>query len=225
VDPRGKSIQPFPIAPGASYASPRYVAACVTRLPGGGPDVYLEYGGADGWGVEKLKVLSDVSAMVVPQSWPPPGAGAAPPRIAPLGNGGALPARVQAAMACGPDGKAWVFGGLADVGGTAKTQWRPTADLSRVSVSGGPGGLSLAAAALGAAAGGPPPRYGAAMAFLLPEVVGNREGSLLLIGGINGTDPELSRWAAVVCGRKGEGGGRTWGNGRALEGRAALAPQ
>jgi hypothetical protein len=193
IDPRAKTIQPFPITPGPSYAAPRYTAACVTRLPGGGPEVYLEYGGADGWGVEKLRTLADVSAMVVPESPPPP---SSPPRLVPLGSGGgALPPRAQATLACGPGGAAWAFGGLRDAGGPAKSEWRPSADLTRISVAGSAAGLSLSAAPLGPGAGGagPAPRYGAAMVHLPPGgAAGGAAGALLLFGGINGTDPELT---------------------------------
>ncbi|KAI8472522.1 MAG: hypothetical protein J3K34DRAFT_519707 [Monoraphidium minutum] len=195
VDAVTRNITAFEVAISKGYKSPQYVAACVTRPKGGAGDVYLEYGGATEWGQEKRDVLNDVMVMAVPSA---PGDKASIGPAAPAGA--ALPRRAQAAMACAPDGRAWVFGGLEDVGGAAATVWAPTADLSSLALSGGAGALTMTTAteaapkkpARGAAAAAwPAPRYGADMVFLPPGVAGKAEGSLLLFGGSNGTDPEL----------------------------------
>jgi hypothetical protein len=160
--------------------------------------VYIEYGGAIGWGIPKRTVLNDVSAMPVPSK------ASAAASFGPVAGTASLPRRAQAAMACAPDGRAWVFGGLEDVGNKDATKWAPTADLSAIALKGGAGALSLAASsskppakpAAGAdeapdAQAWPGVRFGAGMVFLPPAVTKTKAGSLLLFGGSSGNDPEL----------------------------------
>ncbi|KIZ04406.1 hypothetical protein MNEG_3553 [Monoraphidium neglectum] len=197
IDVSTRAITQFTAKPPKGYSYPQYVAACVTR-PAGGAQVYIEYGGAIGWGVPKRTVLNNVAAMPVPFK-----AGATA-SISPVGGAAGLPRRAHAAMACAPDGRAWVFGGLEDVGNKEATKWAPTNDLSAFALKGGAGAFSLTASsskqpakptafavAASAAPVWPGVRYGAGMVFLPPSVAGTKAGALVLFGGSSGNDPEL----------------------------------
>jgi len=196
IDAQSKSVTKFEVSH-ADLKFPRYTAACVTTLPAAAAaaaprDVYLEYGGTTVFGRQKQDALSTVRGMIVPSS------AADKASIATL-NGPPLPPRIQAALACGPAGEAWAFGGLKDVGGGDASAWQPTGDLSSIDVrsSGGGGGgpLSMQSAAIKPAAGDaawPPARSAAALVFLPASVVGLKGGALLLFGGTKSTDPELN---------------------------------
>ncbi len=134
-------------------------------------------------------MLSSLSGMVVPES------PTDTPAIGPVAGPG-LPPRLQPALACGPSGEAWAFGGLRDAGGAAASAWQPTADLSAIVLqkAGGGGGLNMQVGALQPAKGAawPPARSSAALVYLPPAAVGLKRGALLLYGGTTTTDPELN---------------------------------
>jgi hypothetical protein len=113
-------------------------------------------------------------------------------------GGNAVPARSQAALACTPDGRAFLFGGLSattrssDVEGLPDTQWQPTNSLHLFKLSGSVSQPSLIVHghATNGSAGHPlpAPRSGHAMAYLPPGVVsglGMRAGALVMYGGSN----------------------------------------
>ena len=122
-----------------------------------------------------------------------------------------VPARTQAALACAPDGRVFLFGGLLPAlqgggqeGGAADTQWQPSNALHTFKLGGRVAQPSLTqlSEVTGGSAGAPlpPARSGHAMVFLPPGVVsglGMSDGALLVYGGSNITTTNLEAFAAT----------------------------
>lgn len=119
-------------------------------------------------------------------------------------GGNAVPARTQAALACAPDGRVFLFGGLnptSQSGATAgqpETQWQPTNSLHSFKLGGRvsqPSVTQQGEVTKGSSSNPlPPPRSGHTMAYLPPSVVaglGMRAGALVMFGGSNITATDL----------------------------------
>jgi len=127
--------------------------------------------------------------------------------LAAVPGGDAVPARAQAALACSPDSKMYVFGGLdigSQTGGSGdvkvfKTNWVPTNGLHTLKLSGSAAAPRISKEAeLTTATPQPSPRSGHAMTYLAPAVaskLGMAQGALVLYGGSNVPYPNIQDFA------------------------------
>lgn len=195
------SVTDFVIKPDAAYKYPVGLSSCMTSLAG--RPVYFETGGyvfnaADGkgWDVLPKGVFAMDTAPTAEQH-----------SLKAVPGGGAVPARVQAALACSPEGKMYVFGGL-DIGsqtggsGDAKvleTKWVPTNGLHTFKLSGSAAAPSISKESeLTTATPQPAPRSGHAMTYLAPAVaskLGMSQGALVMYGGSNVPYPNIQDFA------------------------------
>lgn len=123
-------------------------------------------------------------------------------------GGKAVPARTQSALACAPDGRIFLFGGLfpasrvAGAGGVTETNWQPTNSLYTFKLGGSvsrPSVTQQGEVTKGSSSHPlPAARSGHAMAYLAPGVVsglGMRAGALVMYGGSNMTATNMERFA------------------------------
>lgn len=129
-------------------------------------------------------------------------------------GGDAAPACTQSAMACSPDGRLFVFGGLEKgdqkpaPGKVFSTLWKPTNGLVSLKLGGSAAAPSVskelevpptATAAEGGAQ--PSPRSGHAMAHLPPSLaskLGMQQGGLLMYGGSNITATNMEDFVLAL---------------------------
>ena len=184
-----------------NYGFSTHMATCLMAPTSkGNAPLYVEYGGFpnDKKGKPKQLPTAAVSIMQLTMD-------GKPWSMQVLGGKG-LPARGAAAMACGPDGVAYIFGGLEDKGGPRASKYAPTNTLYKVQISGLGTGHSLRAEELKPAGAGPAPRSQHVMLYLSPadfRWVG-KKGAVLIHGGSNMTDN------AYVEERINEPGFSTW---------------
>lgn len=190
INLRNSTVRNFTVKPDASYLYPKGQASCLTQLDG--RPVYVETGGsaytAEG-AVGSDKFQKGAFVMDAAPSNPQHALVAA-------GGGDVAPATTQGAMACSPDGKLFLFGGLSgklpatpQQPGVLSAIWTPTNTLHVLKLSGSPSKPQVSKEAEVAVSQqqGPSPRSGAALAYLPSSVVssslGMQQGALLLYGG------------------------------------------
>jgi hypothetical protein len=198
INLNSSSVTSFSIKPPSGYIYPQGLASCMSRLEG--RPAYVEVGGTSfqaskGTGrdvMSKGLFVMDASSAVQQH-----------PLVAAAG-GDVVPQRAQAALACGPDGRLFIFGGLAIGGqsvgpegpGTYVTAWQPTNALVTLKLGGSVSSPRVSKDGEAAAgSSGPSPRSGAALVYMPAAVVsalGMSQGALLLYGGssINATNME-----------------------------------
>jgi hypothetical protein len=125
---------------------------------------YLEYGGMSSYVPDQGAAYNALSAMTLALASPN-----ASLAISPASGAAALPRRAMSALACAPDGRAFMFGGLTPAAGSDAFAVTPLGGLWSVQLSGGGGRFSASVAELDAR-GGPGPRHGHAMVYLPPAL-------------------------------------------------------
>lgn len=164
------------------YATSR--AACVFNNSGEA-SLYVEYGGKP-FETRGLPKQEPVSAMYAMRLTTPAPAGWQMTHVA---GDGALPKLAAAAMACGPDSTAYIFGGMEDRGTKNMSVMVPTATLVKVKfTAGGANSYALSATTLAPRGRGPAPRSNHVLLYLEPSLSarwGASQGALLLHGGSN----------------------------------------
>lgn len=175
---------------GYAFASSR--TACVFNNPGE-VSLYVEYGGQPqrSKGTEKQTPVSDMYAMRVTAAG---AAGDGGWQLARVTGDGALPKLAAAAMACGADNTAYIFGGLEDRGGKV-SKFVPTTTLVKVKVNAnGVNSFDLTATPLRPTGRGPAARSNHVLVYLAPSLArqwGATQGALLLHGGSNLNDTKF----------------------------------
>jgi hypothetical protein len=190
MDPVTRELQSLPIKlpQGYPFASSR--TACVLNNPGEA-SVYVEYGGQPQKtkGTEKQTPVSSMYAMRMAA---PAGAAAGGWQVVKVNGESALPKLAAAAMACGQDNTAYIFGGLEDRGSANVSTFVPTTSLVKVKVNaGGVDSFDLTATALRPSGRGPAARSNHVLVYLAPPLarrLGAAQGALLLHGGSNLND-------------------------------------
>lgn len=165
------TVENFTIKPATSYKYPVALSSCTTSL--GGRTVYVETGGVDQQALPKGVFVMDTAYTTEQHN------------LLAAAGGDAVPGRAQAALACSPDGKLFLFGGLVD--GGQGTQWKPTNELYMYQLAGGVGAPRVTKhGEVTKASPQPAARSGHAMVYLTPSVaskLGMQQGALLLYGG------------------------------------------
>jgi hypothetical protein len=209
LDPVTRDITVKNITLPTEYDLSTHQATCLMTPSGrGGLPLFVGYGGLPGEskGTESQPPTSHVTVMQLTVD--------GKPWSLQVVAGKGLPGRAAAAMACGPDGVAYIFGGLQDIGNGQvskyfSTQYVPTNTLYRVHLSSSGKGYSLTAEQLKPTGVSPPARSQHILLYLPPGEFSwaGEKGSLLLHGGSNTkateyttegiTGPGLSSWFKV----------------------------
>ena len=201
LDPLTREMDARNVTFPRNYGLSTHLATCLMAPTSkGGIPLYVEYGGFpnDKKGNPKQPPTAAVSIMQLTMD-------GKPWSMQVLGDKG-LPRRGAAAMTCGPDGVAYIFGGLEDKGGAKASKYAPTNTLYKLQISGSGSSYSLRAEELKPAGAGPAPRSQHVMLYLSPtdfKWVG-KKGAVLIHGGSNMTDSEY------VEERVNESGFSTW---------------
>jgi hypothetical protein len=160
----------------------------MTSSGGGGTPLYVGYGGLPGEskGTEFQPPTSEVTVMQLTKD--------GKPWSLQVVAGTGLPGRAAAAMACGPDGVAYIFGGVEDKGNGKVSKYLPTNTLYKVKIAGSGQSYSLAAEQLKPTGVSPPARSQHILLYLPPGEFSwaGEKGSLFLHGGSNTNESEIT---------------------------------
>jgi hypothetical protein len=193
INLNASTVANFTIRPPDGYIFPQGLSSCMSTLQG--RSVYVEAGGSSFIGKtgadEMSKGVYVMDAAVTAKQH----------TLKAATGGDAIPPRTQAALACGPDGRLYLFGGLqlaAQVerpGDVKDSVWKPTNGLYAFKLGSSAASPSVAMEFESMTGSGaqPVPRSGHAMAVLSSDVAGNlgaEQGALVMYGGssINTTD-------------------------------------
>jgi hypothetical protein len=186
MDPATREVVQVPVAlpEGYPYATSR--AACVFTNPGQ-PSLYVEYGGKP-WETRGTPKQPPVSAMYA-MRLTTPASDLDGWQLARVAGDAALPKLAAAAIACGQDNTAYIFGGMEDRGGKKASVMVPTNTLVKVKVNaGGVNSYTLSATTLTPRGRSPAARSNHVLVYLEPALAGRwgaTQGALLLHGGSN----------------------------------------
>lgn len=193
INLNSSSVTSFTIQPGTGYIYPSGLSSCMTQL--GSRPVYVEAGGSRYIPEQKpdLDIMSKglyvMDAAVSSRQH----------ALLPAAGGEAVPQRTHAAMACSPDGRVFLFGGLALDSAANFTEtalkYKPMAGLHAFKLSGTASSPQVSKAFEAVGVGSEPtPRSGHALEYLPPGTMsglGMAQGALLMYGGSNLTASNL----------------------------------
>lgn len=191
-----------PVKVDRSYSYPIRIASCVAGTATNTP-IYLEYGGTSSNINLRSQTTSRVSGMIIQRDQI--GKENISLQLTEVVGMNEMPAAAMAAMACAPDGRAWVFGG-AEISREKNTvDWKPMAGFTAfqvrlrstgvTSATAPPSVLEATSTALQPRGLSPPARHGHALLYVGPEDAGALgempNGALLLFGGTNSSRIDL----------------------------------